>query len=434
MRIRSAWYWLVPGMHVKRFVLLFIIGITLLFISLGRLLGTRGIRLVAGLELAFEGFLQRTLGPAFGSAVLVTAYAIAAGAACCLMVVAAYQLMKSVIRPLAGSAPREPLARTIYRYHRAGALPHVVVIGGGTGIAPVIETLREENVLLTAIVTMADSGGSSGRLRDAAGILPPGDFRNALIAMAGESSRSARLLSYRFPEHMEGIGGHNISNLIIAALSDIKGNFGDAVQEFAEVMQLPGRVLPMSLDSIRLKAHYTDGSTTEGEDQIPLQNKVIEGIEILPNHAKPFVRALESLAKADSIIIGPGSLYTSLIPPLSIEATADTIARSAAIKVLVVNAMTERGETDGYTAGMHLHRIEQVLGRQCIDMVLLNRTPFPSDVLAKYAAAGVQPVENDLGHMRRPRVIEADICSSRDNYIRHDSAKLRRVLRVLLGL
>ncbi|HWQ21198.1 MAG TPA: uridine diphosphate-N-acetylglucosamine-binding protein YvcK, partial [Clostridia bacterium] len=351
-----------------------------------------------------------------------------------LMVVAATLLARSVLTAVTGPVPRESVARTIYRYRMAESLPRVVVIGGGTGIKPIIESLRTENVKLTTIVTMADSGGSTGRLRDTTGMLPPGDFRNALIAMAGESTRGARLLAYRFPEQLEGIGGHNIGNLMIAALSDIKGNFGDAVQELSDLMQLPGRVLPMSLDSISLRAHFTDGTTVDGEDQVPLQGKSIDTIEVLPPHAKPFVPALEALSQADYIVIGPGSLFTSLIPPLSIEATADTIMRSAATKVLVVNAMTERGETDGYTVGMHLHKIEEVLGRSCIDMILLSSTPIPSETLGRYAAAGVSPVFNDLARSQHPRVIEADICSTADGLIRHDPGKLRIVLRSLLGL
>jgi len=153
----------------------------------------------------------------------------------------------------------------VYRFWKAESLPRVVVIGGGTGIRPVIESLRTENVKLTTIVTMADSGGSTGRLRETMGVLPPGDFRNALIATAGESTRSARLLGYRFPDDIEGIGGHNMGNLMIAALAGIKGNFGDAVQELADILQLPGRVLPMSLDDISLRAHFTDGTTVDGE-------------------------------------------------------------------------------------------------------------------------------------------------------------------------
>jgi uncharacterized cofD-like protein len=322
----------------------------------------------------------------------------------------------------------------VYRFWKAESLPRVVVIGGGTGIRPVIESLRTENVKLTTIVTMADSGGSTGRLRETMGVLPPGDFRNALIATAGGSTRSARLLGYRFPDDIDGIGGHNMGNLLIAALADIKGNFGDAVQELADILQLPGRVLPMSLDDISLRAHFSDGTTIDGEDQIPLQRKVIDRIEVMPPHAKPFVPALEALSHADCIIIGPGSLFTSLIPPLSIEATADTIARSSATKVLIVNAMTERGETDGYTTGMFLHKVEEVLGRSCIDVVVVSSTPIPAETLQRYAASGVNSVPDDLSRRPHPRVIEADVCSTANGMVRHDPDKLRILFHSLLGL
>ena len=431
---QPVWYWLVPGIRVKRYVLLFAAGTALLVLAILGLLQTPGTSWLLRLQPSIEQALRRFLPFGAVSAVFAILCGIAIAVSAGLMILATTLLTRSVLTAVTGPVPRESVARTIYRYRMAESLPHVVVIGGGTGIKPIIETLRTENVKLTTIVTMADSGGSTGRLRETTGMLPPGDFRNALIAMAGESTRTARLLAYRFPERLEGIGGHNVGNLMIAALSDIKGNFGDAVQELTDLLQLPGRVLPMSLDSISLRAHFTDGTSIDGEDQVPLQGKTIDTIEVLPHHAKPFVPALEALSQADYIIIGPGSLFTSLIPPLSIEATADTIMRSSATKVLVVNAMTERGETDGYTVGMHLHKIEDVLGRSCIDMILLSSTPIPAETLGRYASAGVNPVVNDLPRSQHPRIVEADICSTADGLVRHDPGKLRSVLRSLLGL
>ena len=431
---QTLWYWLVPGIRIKRYLLLFAAGTALLILATLGLLQTPGTSWLLGLRPSVEHVLRRFLPSSAVSAVFEVLCGIAVLVSAYLMVLAAALLSRSLLAAITGSIPRESVARTIYRYRKAESLPRIVVVGGGTGIKPIIESLRTENVKLTTIVTMADSGGSTGRLRETTGMLPPGDFRNALIAMAGESTRSARLLAYRFPEHLEGIGGHNVGNLMIAALSDIKGNFGDAVQELSELMQLPGRVLPMSLDNISLRAHFTDGTTIDGEDQVALQGKTIDTIEVLPPHAKPCVPALEVLSQANYIIIGPGSLFTSLIPPLSIEATADTIARSSATKVLVVNAMTERGETEGYTVSMHLHKLEEVLGRSCIDLILLSCTPIPAGTLLRYASAGVSPVSNDLEKSRHPRVVEADICSTTDGLIRHDSGKLRIVLRSLLRL
>jgi len=433
-RRQTLWYWLVPGIRVKRYLLLFVAGTALLILATLGLLQTPGTSWLLGLRPSAEHVLGLFLPSSAVSTVFDVLCGIAVLASAYLMVLATTLLSRSLLAAITGSIPRESVARTIYRYRMAESLPRIVVVGGGTGIKPIIESLRTENVKLTTIVTMADSGGSTGRLRETTGMLPPGDFRNALIAMAGESTRSARLLAYRFPEHLEGIGGHNVGNLMIAALSDIKGDFGDAVQELSELMQLPGRVLPMSLDNISLRAHFIDGTTIDGEDQVPLQRKTIDTIEVLPPHAKPFVPALEALSHADYIIIGPGSLFTSVIPPLSIEATADTIARSSATKVLVVNAMTERGETDGYTAGMHLHKVEEVLGQSSIDMVLLSSTPVPAETLERYAAAGVSPVRNDLPRSQHPRIVEVDICSTADGLIRHDPRKLRSALKSLLGL
>src|SRR5450756_1633447 len=312
---QTLWYWLVPGIRVKRYLLLFVAGTALLVLAIDGLLQTPGTSWLLNLRPSVQHVLRRFLPSGAVSPVFAVLCGIAVMVSAWLMVLAAALLARSLLVAVTGSIPRESFARTIYRYRKAESLPRVVVIGGGTGIKPIIESLRTENVKLTTIVTMADSGGSTGRLRETTGMLPPGDFRNALIAMAGESTRSARLLAYRFPEQLEGIGGHNVGNLMIAALSDIKGNFGDAVQELSELMQLPGRVLPMSLDNISLRAHFTDGTTSDGEDQVPLQGKTIDTIEVLPPHAKPFVPALEALSRADYIIIGPGSLFTSLIPP-----------------------------------------------------------------------------------------------------------------------
>ena len=433
-RRQSLWYWLVPGIRVKRYVLLFAAGTALFILAMIGVLQETGSSEVVRLLTSMRDALAALMPPSRAPFALLALYGLAAVGGIYVMILASALLSRSLLAAFTGSAPREPIARTVYRYRKAASLPQVVVIGGGSGIKPVIQCLRTENVKLTTIVTMADSGGSTGRLREATGILPPGDFRNALIAMAGDTTRSARLLAYRFPEQLEGIGGHNVGNLLIAALSDIKGGFGDAVQELSDIMQMPGRVLPMSLDNISLRAHFTDGSTVDGEDQIPLQGKTVDTIEVLPSDAKPFVPALEAISRADFIIIGPGSLFTSLIPPLSIEATADTIARASATRVLVVNAMTERGETDGYTVGMHVHKVEEVLGRSCIDLVLLSNTPIPAETLSRYAAAGVRPVANDMPRSAHPRVVEADICTTGDGLVRHDPGKLRVVLRSLLGL
>ncbi|MCE5192945.1 MAG: uridine diphosphate-N-acetylglucosamine-binding protein YvcK [Candidatus Cryosericum sp.] len=421
-------------MHIKRYLLLCAAATVLLVLAIFGLFQAPG---PSWLQSAFT-FIRQSLGRFLppGAVTIVSAILciVLLVISLLLLVLGLVLLARSVLTATTGGLRVEEIGRIIYRYRKADSLPRIVVVGGGTGIKPVIESLRTENVKLTTIVTMADSGGSTGRLRDAMGILPPGDFRNALIATAGDSTRKARLLGYRFPDEIEGLGGHNMGNLMIAALTDIKGNFGDAVGELSELMQLPGRVLPMSLDNISLRAHFTDGSTIDGESQVPLQGKTIDSIEILPPHAKPFVPALQALTEADFIVIGPGSLFTSLLPPLSIEVTADTIARSSATKVLVINAMTEKGETDHYTAQMHLHKIEEVLGGPYIDMVLLSNTPIPSETLARYAAAGVEQVRNDLPRKRHPMVVEADICSTADGFVRHDPTKLRTVLESLLGL
>ncbi len=321
----------------------------------------------------------------------------------------------------------------------------VVALGGGTGLPGVLRGLKAalfptdpagartgDAHRLTAIVTVADNGGSSGRLRREHSVLPPGDVRNCLVALSDGDPLMARLFDFRFDGEGE-IAGHSLGNLILAALSRIGSGFADAVEQGGRILGIRGRVFPSSRDEVTLRAEFDDGSSVEGECQIRLARRRIRRVHLEPTDASAIPQALAALAAADLIAIGPGSLYTSLIPILLVKDIADSIARSHARVVLVANLMTEPGETDGYTAVDHLEAIRRHAPQIRIHDVLVNTDPIPQDLIDLYAregAATVRPTP-DLIQAAGSRPVERRLLAH-GRKIRHDPNTLAGVL-VTLG-
>lgn len=282
--------------------------------------------------------------------------------------------------------------------------PHFVAIGGGTGLPVVLRGLRAslfsaeavgENVpprdCLTAIVTVTDDGGSSGRLRRELGILPPGDVRNCLAALAPDDSRLAALLQHRFIG-ANGLSGHSVGNLLLAALTQMTGDFQVAVQELAQLLDLQGCVLPSTAESVVLKAEFQGGETIQGESAIISQGKRIKRLG-LDRPVRPLPEALRALINADAIVIGPGSLYTSILPNLLVDGIASTLSGVNAVRIYVANLMTEPGETDRFTLEDHLTAIHEHVGLDLFDYVLVNWRRITPAVAAEYASRGSIPVQ-----------------------------------------
>jgi len=316
----------------------------------------------------------------------------------------------------------------------------VVALGGGTGLPVVLRGLKAELFFsqtwnqtvdpqrLTAIVTVADDGGSSGRLRREHGVLPPGDIRNCLLALSDGDSLMARLFDFRFGSRGAS-GGHSLGNLILTALSRIGNGFSQAVERGGDLLTIRGRVFPSTLDDVMLRAEFADGSFVEGESKIPLARRQIRRVNLEPPHARALPQAISALAAVDLIVIGPGSLYTSLIPILLVRDLADGIARSRARVVLVTNLMTEPGETDGYTATDHLEAIREHAPQVPIHDVLLNTNTVPRDLANKYAAEGAVPIPPaaEAIRARGSRPVQRALLA-RGPKIRHDPRKLARAL------
>lgn len=317
----------------------------------------------------------------------------------------------------------------------------VVSIGGGTGLAALLRGLkhhveepfrparfRPRISLLTAIVTVTDEGGSSGRLRKDFRVLPPGDIRNCLVALAEDEELITQLFSYRFSGG-RGLAGHSLGNLLLTALTDLTRDFARAVKVSSEVLATRGEIFPSTLSDVRLRARLRDGRTVDGESRITRTRTPIERLTIVPRNCRPLAEALDALRQADLITLGPGSLYTSLIPNLLVHGIAEAIARSKALKVYISNLMTQPGESRRLTASEHLRAIHEHAGRNLFDLMVLNATPLSPRMRRKYAAQRAEPVANDLTEIRKlgTQPVLADLLDE-DGLARHDSQRLAKLV------
>jgi uncharacterized cofD-like protein len=302
--------------------------------------------------------------------------------------------------------------------------PRIVVIGGGTGLSVMLRGLKLKPLAITAIVTVADDGGSSGILRSELGMPPPGDIRNVLTSLADVEPLLSQMLQYRFPAGT-GLAPHSLGNLILAALSEITGDFVTGVKEMSRVFAVRGRVLPASRQSIILKAEMQDGTIVEGESKIPKASGSIKRVFIEPPDVTPLQEAIDAIRDADAILCGPGSLYTSILPNLLVPGVSQAIAESKAVKMFICNVMTQPGETDGYTVSDHLDAIYTHLGSHLFDYVIVNNGDIPPQVQSQYAEKGAKAVHLDLEEVKkRGYHVIADKLVMFRTYLRHDAEKL----------
>lgn len=308
----------------------------------------------------------------------------------------------------------------------------VVVIGGGTGLSTLLKGLKLYTNEITAVVTVADDGGSSGILRNDYGMLPPGDVRNCVGALADSDTLVEELLSFRFSEGT--LAGHTLGNLILAGLNEMSENFEEAVLKFNSIMGIVGRVLPVTNDQVTLGAVLKDGTVIEGESEIGKyrsgENKGIEKIYLTPENPLPVEDAIKSIEEADIIVLGPGSLYTSIIPNLLVKGVSEAIHKSYAKKVYVCNIMTQPGETDGYTVYDHLSAIEKYSYKGIADAVIVNSSSLPEDLCEKYAKENAYAVENDMDKINQ-KVLSGNFLLVKDGKIRHN---FRRLARTIMNL
>ncbi len=300
----------------------------------------------------------------------------------------------------------------------------VVALGGGTGLSTLLRGLKQLTDDITAIVTVSDDGGSSGRLRAEMGVLPPGDIRNCLVALADSESLMAELFNYRFTGN-GALAGHSFGNLFIAAMSEITGDFELAVKRSSDVLAVRGRVLPATCDDCTLGAVLEDGRRVMGESVLATYDSPIAKVFLSPDDCHPLPEALEAIAQADAIVLGPGSLYTSVMPNLLVPGMADAVKSSKAVKIYACNVMTEPGETTGYTAQRHLEALRTHAGDGIAEWIIVSSSAISDELRRRYMLEGAEPVKHDVGALMAMgvEVMEVDV-SSQTDLVRHDPMRL----------
>lgn len=412
--------WLIPGLYVKRWLFLIFLGSV--FIVFGLLMfidthdlymeTTRFIRqaaialhhpralailfMVTGVIIFFNGWKKTTLS----------------------------------IMDMDSSKGDISLLEKLYRRRKLNKGAKVVAIGGGTGLSMLLRGIKKYTNNVTAIVTVGDDGGSSGRLREEMGILPPGDIRNCIAALADDEDLITKLFQYRF-KNGEGLAGHSFGNLFLTAMCAITGNMVKAVRESSNVLNIRGVVLPTTLDDMKLAAEFEDGTIVKGESNIPEVHKKIKRLFTEPEVCNALPEALSAIANADLIILGPGSLYTSVIPNLLVHGIADAIEQSKAKKIYVCNIMTQPGETDDYSVASHVNALLFHAGkRRILDAVLVNNS-MPENISEGYANSGSFPVKLDMENVAPTGVTVVSqklIQENKEGLVRHSSNRVARAV------
>ncbi len=306
--------------------------------------------------------------------------------------------------------------------------PKVVVIGGGTGLSVLLKGLKQYTSQLTAVVTVTDDGGSSGRLRAVLGVLPPGDIRTCLVAVAETETLMDKIFQHRFSQG-DSLRGHNLGNLLLVAMSEITGDFVSAIKEVSKVLKVRGNVIPSTLEQVALGAVMRDGANILGETAIREYGESIDRLYLVPESCAPVPATLEALMEADAIVVGPGSLFSSVIPNLLVDRVVQTISQSPALTFYVCNIMTENGETDNYSAADHIEVIMKHIGEQIFDYVVVNNGFIDEERLSRYLEEKAAPVEAKVSELQELgiEVIKADLVSDTE-VAWHDSDKLARVI------
>jgi uncharacterized cofD-like protein len=415
--IRLEIRWLTPGLGVKRWIIIFLAGATL--IGIGLAMAVLDVYRTAPdawwlpiFSAASLRFLDRTLRVVvFG------------GLGVILVLWGSIGLSRALLQPF--EVPGRPVVEQVSAYRRKERGPRMVAIGGGTGLSSLLRGLKAYTNNLTAIVTVADDGGSSGMLRKDMGVLPPGDIRNCLAALSDDETMLTQLFQYRFSSGA-GLNGHTLGNLLITAMAEITGSFEEAVSEAGRVLAVKGRVLPATLHDVRLVAEVklpkkTTDVVVKGESQITKSAGKVKRVWLEPDNPLAFPPAIQAILSADLIVIGPGSLYTSILPNLLVPDLAEALRASRGMKFYICNVATQRGETDGYTVGDHARTIEKHLGSQLFDIVIYNKK-FNGSL-----PEGVEWIYPEPGLEEQFSVYSADLVDD-ENPWRHDSEKLAQVV------
>ena len=410
--------WLLPGLQIKRWFILIILGTLFSLLGLSVLFNLKPMYFLLGMV----KYVAITL-----HLKLIAVVFILIGAYCFLK---GWKNANYSILDLNEDRDRHALLEVLYRRRKLNYGPKIVAIGGGTGLSTLLKGIKKITNNITAIVTVGDDGGSSGRLREEMGVLPPGDIRNCIAALADDEDLVTKLFQYRFKTG-EGLEGHSFGNLFLTAMCSITGDMIRAVKESSKVLSIRGRVLPATLDDMRLVAELEDGSIVKGESNIPEMGKKIVRLFTEPAECTPLPEVIEAIKDADLIIMGPGSLFTSVIPNLLVKGVSLAISKSKAKKIYVCNIMTQPGETTDFSAYDH---VKAILDHACyphmIDAVMVNDA-LPEDLNEDYKATNSYPVIIDSEKIKELgiKVVKTRLYEENDEkFVRHNPKKLARAI------
>ena len=410
--------WLLPGLEVKRWFFLIFLGSIMIVLGFMVLANVRPIYL--SLELIRKAAL--ILPSNFLAAVFIFIGAV--------IFFKGWQKTTLSIMDMDNSKGNTSILEKLYRRRKLNKGAKIVAIGGGTGLSMLLRGIKKYTNNITAIVTVGDDGGSSGRLREEMGILPPGDIRHCITALADDEDLVNKLFKYRF-KNGEGLEGHSFGNLFLTALYDITGDMVSAVRASSRVLSIRGRVLPATLDDMKLVAEMEDGRIVHGESTIPEAHGRIKRLFTEPANCKALEDVIQAIRNAELIILGPGSLYTSVIPNLLVKQISEEIIKSKARKIYVCNIMTQPGETDNYTVSDHLKALIQHSGsNKIVDAVLVNDY-LPEKLADIYQKSGSYPVKLDTQEVKKlgiKIVAKKLIQDSKEGLVRHSSNRVARAV------
>jgi uncharacterized cofD-like protein len=411
--------WFYFGMHIKRWLALVLIGVAIMGLGFGYILREVYLNYTFP-EWVYYVTLQFL--PRFVRAALFIGVSVG------MIMFAVWKLNTSLLAAFVRPSNEDSLVETIYRYRYQARGPKVVAIGGGTGLPVLLRGLKEHTSNLTAIVTVGDDGGSSGRLRSELGVLPPGDLRNCIAALAEAEPLMTSLFQYRF-DGGSGLDGHSFGNLFIVAMSGVTGNFEEAVRETSRVLAVRGQILPSTLAHVTVHARTDKQEMISGESEITERGQRIQEVFIQPENAQANPEAIRAILEADIVVVGPGSLMTSVLPNLLVDGIRQAMAISQAMKIYVCNVATQHGETDDFAVSHHFEALVNHIGSGLFDYVLANdnvQGPLPDSWLST-------PVTIDSFAVDGARVVTADVISELNRY-HHDSQKLATaILRLYAG-
>lgn len=417
MKIPRDAAWLIPGLEVKRWFALIFLGSVLIVLGI----------LILSTPRAIYNFLNCI--KSIASADVIAIVTIVLGT---LLFFKGWQKTNLSILDLRNGKEKETMLEALYRRRKLNKGPKIVAIGGGTGLSMLLKGIKNITNNITAVVTVGDDGGSSGRLREELGVLPPGDIRNCIAALADDEDLVTKLFQYRF-NIGEGLKGHSFGNLFLTALCSITGDMVRAVKESSNVLSIRGRVLPSTLDNMKLAAEMEDGRIIHGESAIPEAGGKIKRLFTEPKECKALPEVIEAIKNADLIIMGPGSLFTSVIPNLLIKDISKAVADSCAKKIYVCNIMTQKGETDNYSVASHVNALINHAGSSdIIDAVLVNNV-LPSELSPNYAKYGSFPVVLDTENITPigVKIVKGNLLEeeeSKNGLIRHSYRRVARAI------